>query len=118
MEQGIHNVSRLSASFVAQRGWQHHDTPTKLALALCSEVGELADTLAWCDDSVCQEDAALRQNDIAQELADITIILVRYAAIHGISFRDDTHGKDASDTAHTCCDSNTSSTPSLPTPAT
>lgn len=68
-----------------ERGWQHHDTPVKLALALSSEGGELAEILAWSDNVLTETQICGKLNNIAQELADITILLVRFASLHDTS---------------------------------
>jgi NTP pyrophosphatase (non-canonical NTP hydrolase) len=75
------SVQEQSFAFVKERGWEHLDTQKSLCLALVSEIGELADLVAWAD---CKHGFASDTypdflNKLAQELADVTIYLVRYA---------------------------------------
>ena len=88
MSTGLRDLSKASTDFVASRKWQHHDTPLNLALALCSEAGELADVVAWQSTVSSQDKLLAMQNGIAQELADVTILLVRFARIHNIDIHN------------------------------
>ncbi len=80
---GLEQVALKSSAFVAERGWQEHDSETSLALAICSECGELADAVAWLGDSVAEATWFKRLDCISQELADIVIFLVRMVAVCG-----------------------------------
>jgi len=77
---GLASITAMSTTFVKTRQWEIHDTPTNLALALGSEVGELADVLAWSGDCIPEDDKERCLDALAQELADVTIILVRLAS--------------------------------------
>ena len=84
LTKGLAVITQRSTAFVAERKWQHHDTVSSLALALCSEAGELADVVAWTTKIKSVEDLYCIQDRIAQELADVTILLVRFAKINEI----------------------------------
>lgn len=81
---GLAKIAEQSIAFVAARNWEQHDTTTSLALALCSEAGELADVVAWTTNLESHNDLIRIQDLIAQELADITILLVRFAKKYDI----------------------------------
>ena len=82
----LKEIREKSFSFVRERGWERHDTQNSLFLALVSEVGELADLVAWvdCEDGIKEEECSLFRNKMAQELADVTIYLLRCASKGGV----------------------------------
>ena len=79
-------ISQQSLNFVLDRGWEHHDTEMNLCLALASEVGELADLVAWVNSNQGIRDGDFTQftDKFAQELADITILAVRFSTKLGV----------------------------------
>jgi len=76
---GLSEIKRLSYDFVVRRRWEHLDTQLNLCLALSSEVGEVADVVAWKGDEMNQEEFGTLRNKLAQELADVVILLLRFA---------------------------------------
>jgi len=83
-EYVLNAIAERSSRFVSERAWQHHDTATNLQLALASEVGELAGIFAWTGDCVRPAKYSDIRDKAAQELADITILLVRVCAQYNI----------------------------------
>lgn len=83
-ENGLVAIADKSNEFVVKRNWKSHDTKTNLGLALCSETGELADVLAWTGDTLARELVTTKRDKLAQEMADIVIVVVRLAAVCGI----------------------------------
>lgn len=86
--------ARLRA-FAAVRDWNKFHTPKNLALALTSEVGEVADVLRFLTD---EQERALaddpeRKTELETELADVLIFLVRLADVVGIDLLSATHRK-------------------------
>ena len=66
------------AQFADERDWNQFHSPRNLLLAVTSEVGEAADIVRWQGDS----DPAIptgREQDWADELADILTLLIRLA---------------------------------------
>ncbi|MDA2955658.1 MAG: nucleotide pyrophosphohydrolase [Actinomycetota bacterium] len=69
--------------FVDARDWEKFHTPKNLAMALSVEVSELAEIFQW----MTAEESANVMNDhkladaVKDELADITLYLVRLSAI-------------------------------------
>lgn len=88
LSYGLQDILVKSTAFVVERQWQHHDTKRNLALALVGEVGELADVVAWKGDSIVLEDVESIRDSIAQELADVIIIIVRLANLFGINLQE------------------------------
>lgn len=89
MHGGLAEITEKSHLFVKERNWEIHDTIANLTLALSSEVGELADIFAWVNDDVQSSEIIRGQNEIAQELADILIVLVRLAKVYSINTAED-----------------------------
>lgn len=86
LDNGLRDITNQSIAFVKERNWEMHDTIMNLTLAVCSEVGEVADVVAWSGDNVGSEDTPRLRDKMAQELADVTIILVRLADVLGVTF--------------------------------
>ncbi len=72
------------AEFAAARDWEQFHTPKNLAMALAGEAGELLEHFQWLTP---EQSAALgpeRRREVAHELADILIYLVRMADRLGV----------------------------------
>ncbi|OGA03372.1 MAG: nucleotide pyrophosphohydrolase [Betaproteobacteria bacterium RIFCSPLOWO2_02_FULL_62_17] len=89
------NVSRLIDTaglqsaiedFARPRSWDQFHSPKNLAMALTGEVGELVEIFQWLTEAQSREamqDPA-RAMHIQEELADVTIYLVRLAGVLGV----------------------------------
>jgi NTP pyrophosphatase (non-canonical NTP hydrolase) len=66
-------------SFAAARGWERYHTPQNLAALIASEAGELLALFRWGQDSVTE-----RPVDVAHELADVFLGVLRFADVAGI----------------------------------
>jgi len=88
-ENDLKEITNRSNAFVVKRNWESHDTVVNLALAMGSEAGELAEILAWTGDTVEVDRLGDVRDRMAQELADITILLVRFAAASRIDIATD-----------------------------
>jgi len=73
--------------FTSERDWYKFDHPRNLCLAMLGEVGELAEQLQFQpDNSSLSGLSSLKINKIAQEVADVSIYLIRFADLFQISF--------------------------------
>ena len=83
------------ANFAEERNWEKFHTIKNLVLALVGEAGELASVVQWIE-SVDKEylcsNPEVRQ-DIADELADVFIYLLRIADVAGIDLLQATEEK-------------------------
>jgi NTP pyrophosphatase (non-canonical NTP hydrolase) len=72
--------------FAEVRGWEPFHTPKNLALALASEVGELCALFRWLtpEQSLSATNDPQQREAIADELADVTNILLLLSAHTGI----------------------------------
>ena len=72
--------------FARARGWEQFHSPKNLAMALTGEVGELGELFQWLTEA--QSAGAMNNPDqarrIQEELADVTIYLVRLATVLGV----------------------------------
>lgn len=68
-----------------RRGWAPLHTPKNLAMALSVEVAELSRHLQWRDDAeIAQLMAGDRAPEVAAELADVQMYLVKLADTLGV----------------------------------
>ena len=83
------DVSALEAAlerFTHERDWAQFHSPKNLAMALTGEVGELVELFQW----VSEADSHRLGHDprtsraVRDELADVTVYLVRLAAVLGV----------------------------------
>ena len=71
------------ARFAADRDWDQFHSVRNLLLAVISEMGELAEVVRWAGDAEPTIPAA-KQQDWADELADVFILLIRLADRSGV----------------------------------
>lgn len=65
--------------FAEERDWDQFHTPKNLLMALTGEVGELCEQFQWLTDAESKTlDGHLRE-DVADEIADVQIYLIRLA---------------------------------------
>jgi dCTP diphosphatase len=81
----VRGIQRRLAEFARERDWSQFHSPKNLVMALAAEVGELIELFQWLteDQSRVISDAATRRA-IAEELADVTIYILRLADKLGI----------------------------------
>jgi NTP pyrophosphatase (non-canonical NTP hydrolase) len=95
MDQSL-DLTQLAAylrEFSAEREWEQFHTPKNLAMALSGEVGELVEVFQWLtpEESASLDEAARKHT--SDELADVTIYLVRLADVLGIDLGDAVRNK-------------------------
>lgn len=74
--------------FAAERDWERFHTPKNLAMALAGEAGEVIEHFQWLG---AEESASLppaQREEVALELADVLLYLVRLADVLGIDLAD------------------------------
>jgi NTP pyrophosphatase (non-canonical NTP hydrolase) len=82
----IDGLQREIAQFAKVRDWEKFHTIKNLVLALVGEAGELASVVQWLetvDKEFLDSNLGIRQ-DLADELADVFIYLLRIADVSGI----------------------------------
>ncbi|WP_283138228.1 nucleotide pyrophosphohydrolase [Rhizohabitans arisaemae] len=78
---------RLAAElreFVAERHWQRYMRPKNLVMALSAEVGELSEHFTWTDPDGAADLTPEQRAEVADEIADVYIYLLRLAGSLGV----------------------------------
>ncbi len=73
-----HLYARLHA-FAEARDWQRYHSPKNLAMALAGECGELLEHFQWMTEEQSLQPSPEQKEEIALEMADILIYLIRCA---------------------------------------
>ena len=78
-DQGLLHLRDRLRSFVADRDWDQFHAPKNLAMALAVEASELLEVFQWLSEEESRNLTRDKQGEVAMELADILIYLVRIA---------------------------------------
>ena len=91
---GVDELRSRLREFARERDWEQFHTPKNLAMALAGEVGELLEIFQWLTPEQAAEvmDSG-RADDVRDELADVTIYLVRLADMLGVDLLEVAHTK-------------------------
>ena len=87
-------TARIRA-FATDRRWSRYHTPRNIVLAMMGEVGELAELFQWKGDGDDGAPAGLSNwteeevDHVKQELADVTIYLMRLADVCGVDIAEE-----------------------------
>ncbi|MGV6806444.1 MAG: nucleotide pyrophosphohydrolase [bacterium] len=63
--------------FARERDWEQFHSPKNLAMALAGECGELLEHFQWLTEQQSQQLPPDKQHEVAHEIADILIYLLR-----------------------------------------
>jgi dCTP diphosphatase len=76
--------------FVEERGWEKYQKPASLAVSASIEIGELLELFQWLNDE--EVDSYLKdehyRSQLASEIADVMIYILRLADVTGIKPSD------------------------------
>ncbi len=75
----LEQLRRRVAAFAAARDWDQFHTPKNLSMALIAEAAELVEHFQWLSAAQSEALAPHKRAEVASELADILIYLVRLA---------------------------------------
>lgn len=94
-EPEIAELTRRIREFSVERDWEQFQDPKSLLLALVGEVGELAELFQWvpADQAVARFADDERRARAAEEMADVTIYLLRLADVLGVDLGEVTRAK-------------------------
>lgn len=70
--------------FADERDWEQFHSPKNLAMALSVEVAELVEHFQWLTEDESRNLPEETRNEVAQEIADVQIYLVRLADKLGV----------------------------------
>ena len=83
---------RLRA-FVQERDWEQFHSPKNLAMAMIVEAAELVEHFQWMTEQESKEIAPEKRDQVAHEIADTFIYLLRMSDVLGIDLIDAAHAK-------------------------
>ncbi len=86
----VKGLSEALAAFAAERDWDQYHSPKNLAMALTGEVGELSEIFQWLTEEASKSVATNPDTATAvrEELADVTLYLVRLASVLGVDLNE------------------------------
>ena len=92
-DDSLERLRERLARFAEVRHWQQFHTPKNLSMALIAEAAELVEHFQWLtpEQSAALDEAKLQE--VAMELADIQIYLIRMADILGVDLIDSARRK-------------------------
>ncbi len=79
----IEQLKRQVKEFVTQRNWEQFHTPKSLAMAIAVEAAELMEHFLWCENQA-KEVFEKKREQIEDEIADITILLINFCSQNNI----------------------------------
>ena len=79
MPQNLEALKLRLREFAAERDWQQFHSPKNLAMALIVEAAELVEHFQWLSERQSENLSPQRRQEVAHELADILVYLVRLA---------------------------------------
>ena len=87
-EDSLVRLRQALRTFAEKRDWEPFHTPKNLAMALSGEVGELVEHFQWltADQSAALDDGV--REEVALEMADVLLYLVRLSDILDVDLAD------------------------------
>ena len=86
----VKGLSAALTAFAAERNWDQYHSPKNLAMALSGEVGELSEIFQWLTEEASKSAATNpdTSTEVRDELADVTLYLVRLASVLGVDLNE------------------------------
>jgi len=72
------------AAFAAERDWEQFHSPKNLSMALAAEAGELLEHFQWLSEAQSENLPQPARDEVALEIADVLLFLLRLADRLGI----------------------------------
>ena len=79
--------------FVRERDWEQFHSPKNLAMAMIVEAAELVEHFQWLTEEQSRSLAPEKHEQVAQEIADTFVYLLRMADVLGIDLIAAAHAK-------------------------
>ena len=84
MPESLNDLAEQLRRFASERDWEQFHSPKNLAAALTVEAAELLEHFQWMPESESRLLDAQKRGEVALEIADVLLYLVRLADVLGI----------------------------------
>lgn len=84
MSDSLDDLNARLLAFARARDWERFHSPKNLAMALAGETGELLEHFQWLTEAQSQSLPKAKREQVAHEMADILIYLIRLSERLGI----------------------------------
>ena len=84
----VNALQRQLRDFAAARDWQPYHSPKNLAMALMVEAAELLELFQWLTAEQSMALPPATRDEVALELADVLLYLVRLGDVLGVDLAD------------------------------
>ncbi|HEY9173847.1 MAG TPA: nucleotide pyrophosphohydrolase [Verrucomicrobiae bacterium] len=88
MSDSIQALTAEIRAFRDARDWRQFHAPKELAVAIAAEAGELLQHFVWQDAKQSEQRAREHREAIADEIADVSILLLELADNLGVNLAD------------------------------
>lgn len=93
MSDSLEELRGRLQAFVQERDWEQFHSPKNLAMAMIVEAAELVEHFQWLTEQESLEISAERREQVAHEIADTFVYLLRIADVLGIDLIAATNAK-------------------------
>lgn len=83
--QTLEDMQTYLRQFARERDWEQFHNPKNLVMALTIEVAELAEHFQWLTAEQAANLSAEQLSEVADEIADVQLYLVRLADVLGVA---------------------------------
>jgi NTP pyrophosphatase (non-canonical NTP hydrolase) len=73
----LDDLNRKLLAFARERNWEQFHSPKNLSMALAGEAGELLEHFQWLSEAASTQLGVEKKDQVAMEMADILIYLIR-----------------------------------------
>ncbi len=84
MSDSIQVLTNRICAFRDERNWSAFHSPKDLSVAIAAEAGELLQHFVWQSDEQSVQRLHERRDAIAEEIADVAILLMEMASVSGV----------------------------------
>jgi len=78
-QDSLNELNRRLKDFARERNWEQFHSPKNLSMAMIAECAELVEHFQWLSEAQSQDLPADKKEQVALELADILIYMIRFA---------------------------------------
>jgi NTP pyrophosphatase (non-canonical NTP hydrolase) len=91
----LDDLNEKLLAFARERDWEQFHSPKNLSMALAGEAGELIEHFQWLSEEASADLDVEKKDQVALEMADILIYLIRLSERLGIDLVDAAYRKMA-----------------------